>query len=82
VQYNWLVKQRVLAFAHAGMTLNEGGLEGALESLGDALYELSLSDYEGMKKFVALWGSVPDGLRECITAIEDLPVDIDPVFSF
>jgi hypothetical protein len=84
IQLNWFIAEQALKVTEDGFVFDTGRFRHAVTSLGDRLYELaSGKDRASVEAFVAAWGkSVPDAIKVLLPRLVDIPVDIDPVFSF
>lgn len=84
VQLNWFIKERALILTDEGLTFDSAYFFDAVTSLGDQLYELAAGkDQSAVEVFVAQWGKqVPEAIENLLPLFVDIPVDIEPVFSF
>jgi len=57
-------------------------IRGAVEDLSHELLMLqALGDYDGSKRFIERYGKMDDVVRESISRIEDVPIDIEPRYE-
>jgi len=80
MRFNWLHADGALRFEGDRIALERSHLFEAFGTLGDALYALTRSP-ETAKSFIERWSTVPDELRSIVRSLEDLPIDIDPIFE-
>lgn len=81
IKYQWLHTMGVLSFEGTKIALQRNNLIEGFKTLGDELYKLTQSRSRvAAESFVERWGAVPDQLKSIVSSLEDLPVDIDPIF--
>jgi len=84
VQLNWFMKEQALVLTDGGFTFDSARFRDAVMSLGDELYLLAIKkDQALVEAFAATWGKeVPEAIEKLLPRLADIPVDIDPVFTF
>lgn len=82
-QYQWLKRRGALFIEDGFLKFREECFEEAFNTLADRLVLLSESDsYEDAKTFLDEYGVPINGLDTLLQKIKDLPVDIEPKFSW
>lgn len=84
VQLNWFLCEQAVMLTEDGFVFDSSRFRDAITSLGDKLYELAKSeDQATLEAFVREWGrQVPGAVVQLLPTLADIPVDIDPIFSF
>lgn len=83
IQYQWLKTFGALDFKKGKLFFNLNLLKSAFEELGKQFIILCRSEnYSKIKAFTERWGRVPDGLRSLLEKLQDIPVDIDPIYDY
>lgn len=81
IRYNYL-RRMALDVEGERIVIAREFLHDAFSLLGDQLYYLSQTrSAEFARSFVEELGVVSDELRSIVKSLEDLPVDIDPIFT-
>jgi hypothetical protein len=63
--------------------VNYARLPGALETLARELLEMEATgDRSRVEKWLGKYDTLPLALRSALNRLSDIPVDIDPLFSF
>lgn len=83
IRFNWLRDADALRFEGERIALDRMRLFEAFGKLGNALlYALTQTHSpEAAAKFVGQWATVPEQLWSIVRSLEDLPIDIDPIFE-
>lgn len=82
MRFNWFSNAGALRFEDNRIDLELRRLHECFWALGDALYALTQRrSPDAAADFVGQWTNVPDELHSIVRSLQDLPVDIDPVFE-
>ena len=83
IQYNWLLSQRALHIDKEGrFAYHIRDLRASFDHLAVQLFELSRSNNpDELRAFKDIWGKPDPDLERTLSRIEDVPVDINPIFS-
>ena len=84
MEFNYLAEQRAILREPSGRyAIDYGRMPDALASLSKELLEIEATgDSNRAEKWFAKYDAVPPDLKAALEKALDLPVDIDPVFSF
>lgn len=80
IRFNWF-RGAALFFEDSGIVVERKHLFYAFTTLGEQLCVRTKASLHETKAFVEEWGGVPNELRSIVQSLEDLPVDIDPIFE-
>lgn len=82
IKYRWLKDKGAIRFDGEKIFADRSILFEAFSTLGDELYKLTQTRNPKMaESFLQEWGAYFNQLTTILRSIEDLPVDIDPIFS-
>lgn len=83
IQLNWFTDMGALRMSEAGFDFEPARFREAVVSLGDHMYNLAYNEQQSeVAWFISKWGTVPKRIMAYVPRCENVPVDIDPVFSF
>jgi hypothetical protein len=84
IEFNYLAEQRaILRDASGRYAIDYGRMPTALASLSKELLEIEATgDRARAEKWFKKYDAMPPDLKAALEKASDLPVDIDPVFSF
>jgi hypothetical protein len=84
MEFNYLARQHAIVRENSGRySVDYGRIPGALADLAKELLEIEATgDRSRAEKWFAKYDAMPAELKTSLDAASDLPVDIDPVFSF
>ncbi|MFT5233011.1 MAG: hypothetical protein ACI9UK_000874 [Candidatus Krumholzibacteriia bacterium] len=84
IQFNYLVEKKAISFdaETERFSIDVEVFEGAVADLVTDLCRIQAAgDYAGSQQFIATYGGLSDDLAVGLKKLEDIPVDVDPVFS-
>lgn len=85
MEFNYLVEQRAISreAASGRYAIDAGRMRAALASLAKELLEQEATgDRARVEAWFAKYDRMPNDLEQALTTVNDIPVDVDPVFSF
>ena len=84
MEFNYLAEQRaILREASGRYAIDYGRMPAALASLSKELLEIEATgDRDRAEKWFKKYDAMPPDLKAALEKASDLPVDVDPVFSF
>ena len=83
MEFNYLLENRAIAYAGGRYTIDYARMPAALAQLSKTLLELEAAgDRAGAEALFAKYNRMPAELKQALAAAADIPVDIDPIFSF
>jgi hypothetical protein len=83
MEFNYLLEQGAIVQAEGRYGLDYAKLPGAFERLAKELLEQEATgDRARVEKWFAKYEKMPATLRLSLGAASDVPVDVDPIFSF
>ena len=84
MEMNYLLERAALLRDHRGRyAIDYEKIPGAMADLAKVLLEIEATgDRPRAEAWFAKYGQMPDDLKASLKATSDIPVDIDPVFSF
>jgi hypothetical protein len=84
MEFNYLVQQGAVTRAASGeYSIDYDKMPSAIAGLAKQLLEMEATgDKARVEAWFTKYGSMPDELRQSLLKTKDIPVDIDPVFSF
>ena len=83
MEFNYLLENRALTHAGGRYSINYSRMPGVLAQLAQKLPAFEAAgDRAGVEAWFAKYGKLPPELSKVLAAVGDIPVDIDPVFSF
>lgn len=83
IQYQWLKTFGALDFKGKRLFFRPDLLEAAFGELGKEFVDLCQSEsYSEAKAFVKKWGRTLDELKPILEKLQDIPVDIDPIYEY
>jgi hypothetical protein len=85
MEFNYLVERGAIARASKTnrYAINVEHMPAAIASLAKELLEMEAAgDRPRVEAWFAKYGRMPDDLAKSLAASSDIPVDVDPVFSF
>lgn len=84
MEFNYLAGQQAIVRESSGRySVDYSRIPGALADLAKELLEIEAAGDRGRaEKWFAKYDAMPGELKKALDAASDLPVDIDPVFSF
>ena len=84
MEFNYLARQHAIVRENSGRySVDYGRIPGALADLAKELLEIEATgDRSRAEKWFAKYDVMPAELKTALETTSDLPVDIDPVFSF
>ena len=84
MEFNYLAEQRAILRDASGLyAIDYGRIPAALVSLAKELLEIeAFGDRDRAEKWFAKYDAMPPDLKAALDKALDLPVDLDPVFSF
>lgn len=82
IRYNWLLTTGAMTLRENKLNVQRDMLFVAFSELGEAFHKLfQTHSFEEAQAFIEAFGGVPDSLKSIVESLEDLPVDIDPIFQ-
>lgn len=80
IQYNWLREQGVVTWDdRQALHIDLGRYEDSLRQLARRLLTIQAEgDYEGARRMLDTYGSMPDEVRKALARLSTVPVDIRP----
>ena len=85
MEFNYLVENGVIArdSATGRYAIDRGRMPAAIASLAQELLEMEATgDRARVEAWFKKYDRMPDDLAKSLAAASDIPVDVDPVFSF
>jgi hypothetical protein len=84
MEFNYLAERGAIKREASGRyAIDYRVIPGAIADLAKELLEMEATgDRERTEKWFAKYDKMPDELKTSLKAATDVPVDIDPVFSF
>jgi hypothetical protein len=83
MEFNYLLENRALAFADGRYSVDYARTPDVLARLARELLEIEATgDRARAEAWFAKYDRMPGELTQALTATREIPVDIDPVFSF
>jgi hypothetical protein len=83
MEFNYLSGQGAILHAEGRYRLDYAKMPGAIERLAKELLEQEASGDRGRADaWFRKYGTMPAALRKALSAATDVPLDVDPVFSF
>jgi hypothetical protein len=83
MEFNYLSEQRAIVQAAGRYRVDYAVIPGAIERLAKELLEQEASGDRGRADaWFAKYDTMPAALSKALAAATDVPVDVDPVFSF
>lgn len=83
MQFNYLRSRGAITFEAGRYGVDYDRMPEAMAALAKELLEIEATgDAARMERWFAKYRSEPPELREALASVKDIPVDIDPVFSF
>jgi hypothetical protein len=84
IEYNFFKEEGCIAYDEKGgrFSVVEDKFVGCVEGLARRLLTIEATgDYEGAKGMIEKFGKMPPEVAEAIKRLEDIPVDIKPIYS-
>ncbi len=84
ITLNYLLEKGGITYddTNVRFAVNYDKIEGAVRDLArDVLMIQALGDYDGAKAFLAKYRHVAPSLKRALSMLEDIPVDIRPIFA-
>jgi hypothetical protein len=84
IEYNFFKEEGCIAYDEKGARFSvvEDKFVGCVEGLARRLLTIEATgDYEGAKGMIEKFGKMPPEVAEAIKRLEDIPVDIKPIYS-
>ena len=84
IEYNFFKEEGCIAYDEKGARFSvvEDKFVGCVEGLARRLLTIEATgDYEGAKGMIEKFGKMPSEVAEAIKRLEDIPVDIKPIYS-
>lgn len=82
LQLEWLIENGALKILNRELAICPEKLEPAFESLGCQFIELyKNATYQRANAFIQKWGVADPNLKQLLKTLENIPVDIKPVFK-
>jgi Peptidase family M49 len=84
MEFNYLSEREAIQRAASGRyVIDYDKMPGAIADLAKELLEIEATgDRQRAENWFAKYGTMPPDLKQALTKTADIPVDIDPVFSF
>ena len=85
MEFNYLVEKGVIArdSGTGRYAIDSGHMPAAIASLAHELLEMEATgDRARVEAWFKKYDRMPDDLAKSLAAASDIPVDVDPVFSF
>jgi membrane peptidoglycan carboxypeptidase len=83
MECNYLLEQKALAQTDGRYAIDFGRMPAAMESLQKELLEIEATgDRARAERWFARYDQMPPHMAQALATAGDVPVDIDPIFSF
>jgi hypothetical protein len=83
MEFNYLLENHALNFANGRYTIDYARMPVALAQLAKILMEIEATgDRSRAENWFAKYDKMPADLTKTLAATGDIPVDINPIFSF
>jgi hypothetical protein len=85
MEFNYLSEQGAVRWDSAGgrYAIEYARMPAAIAALAKELLEMEATgDRAGVEKWFQKYGAMPETLKSALAKVSDIPVDIDPIFSF
>ena len=83
MEFNYLLEQGALTFGNRRYHVDYAKMPGALAALGKELLEQEATGNRARAEaWFAKYDHIPQALTDVLAGAADVPIDVDPVFSF
>jgi predicted outer membrane repeat protein len=83
MEFNYLLENRALSYGGGIYSVDYARIPAAIAALAKELLEIETTgDRRRAENWHARYDKMPDELVKALAGTTDIPVDIDPVFSF
>jgi hypothetical protein len=83
MEFNYLRSSNAIAFVNGSFGVDYARMPAAVAALAKELLEIEANgDAVRAERWFKRYSGVPPELAKVLAAVSDIPVDIDPIFSF